>query len=173
VRALCFLTALVPVFLLAALPAGANPTDPGQSSRYYGTTRDWQVESLHSDGRFTGCRATIPLQPAGPLLLERRDDAPGGWILYLPVPGDPAVAGAASRGMLRIDDDERAALFLRLGHGWGSYGLNGLTRRQIADGNYLTAALPDEEPRQWILNGSTLAMDLTQECFDRQGSVWR
>ncbi|MFN4099444.1 MAG: hypothetical protein ACK4GT_06675 [Pararhodobacter sp.] len=170
-RALRILTALIPATLLTALSAGADPTNPAQSSSYYGSIRDWQVEALHVDGVFVGCRATIPLQPAGPLLLERRDDAPGGWMLYLPVAGD--TAGSANRGTLSIDDTERAALFRLLGHGWGAHGLSGSTRQQIADGNYLTAAPEGAEPRQWILNGSTVALDMTQECFDRQGNAWR
>lgn len=154
--------ALVPALLLPA-PAAADPTNASEMSRHFGSVRNWQVDALHRDGLHTGCRATIPLQAAGPLLVERRPGA--GWTLYLPGPQTTDTAP----GTLAIDDADEAMEFRPLGHGWAAQALDDAHLQRLRDGNYLRVTFADEEMREWILNGSTAALDMVADCDDRQG----
>jgi len=166
----CLSIALV----LCALPALADPTDPEARSRFYGEARGWQIEALDDAMGFVGCRGMIPLQAAGPLLVERGSEGAEGWMLYVPsaqVPG--AKDGDSAEGRFIVDGTEAGARFRLLGHGWAGLELSAGMRQQMQDGNLMTTALDGEEPRQWILNGSTAALGMIEECHARQGAVWR
>lgn len=166
--------ALALAFVLPLTPARADPTDPAESSTYYGSARNWLVEALGVNGIFTGCRATIPLQAAGPLLLERQYAGFGDWVLFMPTSQAPSpVFGRRIAARLSVDQDEEPGEATLYPGGWASMPLAETTIQRLKDGNILTARLAGEEPRQWILNGSTAALDLAQECYDHQGLAWR
>ena len=167
-----FLAALITASL--TLPALAEPTNPNERSSLYGETRSWLVEALQDESGFSGCRATIPLQPAGPLLLERTFDAAEGWTMYVPSPLGPDEKGSTTApGLFIVDGEELPVTYELLGHGWAAQPLTEVMRQRLMDGNYFGAAVDGDEAREWILNGSTAAMDLAQECYERQGAVWR
>lgn len=155
-------------------PALAEPTNPNERSTLYGETRSWLVEALHDDTGFSGCRATIPLQEGGPLLLERSFDALEGWTMFVPSPQTPEEKGSTSApGLFIVDGEELPVTYELLGHGWAAQPLTEVMRQRLMDGNYFSAALEGYAAREWILNGSTAAMDLAQECYERQGAIWR
>jgi len=165
------------LLLAAALwtsPALANPTDSSETSAFYGSARNWMIEALSIGGIFTGCRATIPLQAAGPLLLERSYAGYGDWAMFLPTSQAPSpVYGHQLPALFSVDQQEvRTEVRLYPG-GWASMPVDEAMLQQLMDGNILTAELQGEDPRQWILNGSTAALDLAQECYERQGTAWR
>ncbi|MCB1391083.1 MAG: hypothetical protein KDK12_18365 [Rhodobacteraceae bacterium] len=154
-------------------PLWADPTDPLESSAYYGSVRNWLVEALNVGGVFTGCRATIPLQSAGPLLLERSYAGYGDWTIFMPTSQAPSpVFGRRLHARFSVDQDEVPTEVLLYPGGWASMALDEPMRQRLMDGNILTAQLAGEETRQWILNGSTAALELAQECYERQGAVW-
>lgn len=163
--------------LFLALPvtsARADPTDPAESSTFYGSVRNWLVEALGVDGIFTGCRATIPLQSAGPLLVERDYAGFGDWVLYMPTSQAPSpLFGRRLAARVRVDQDEEPTEVTLYPGGWASMTVDETIIQRMKDGNILTATLAGEEPRQWILNGSTAGLDLAQECYEHQGLVWR
>ena len=164
--------ALTLAALLAPLPALANPTNPSETSTHYGDVRNWLVESLSQDGMFVGCRGTIPLQAAGPLLLERREDLVDGWAIYVPTAQAPATGDVTMQGTLSVDDAPNPVTFRLYAGGWAEVILDPETRQKMMDGNYLASAPEGEESRQWILNGSTAATEMVEECYARQGNAW-
>lgn len=168
------LLALALLLALPLSPARANPTDPAESSALYGTIRNWLVEVLGVDGIFTGCRATIPPQAAGPLLLERNYAGFGDWALFMPTSQAPSpLFGRHLSATLAIDQYEQPTEVLLYPGGWASMFIDDAIIQRMKDGNILTARLAGEEPRQWILNGSTAGLELAQQCYERQGQLWR
>ncbi|WP_068301675.1 hypothetical protein [Pararhodobacter sp. CCB-MM2] len=158
---------------LSPLPALANPTNPAESSSFYGNVRNWLIEVLQQDGQFVGCRGTIPLQAAGPLLIERRGDMLDGWAMYVPTEQAPSTAyGASVSGHFAVDAERIPVGFEIYRGGWAEVSLTGEMRQQMMDGNYVTTAPEGEEERQWILNGSTAALEVLEECYARQGANW-
>ena len=161
------------VTALSPLPALANPTNPAESSSFYGNVRNWLVEVLRQDGLFVGCRGTIPLQSAGPLLIERRGDTLDGWSMYVPTEQAPSTAfGTSVTGRFAVDDQETRVGFEIYRGGWAEVTLTGDMRQQMMDGNYVSTEPEGEEARQWILNGSTAALEVLEECYARQGANW-
>ncbi|WP_370205128.1 hypothetical protein [Pararhodobacter marinus] len=155
-------------------PAFADPTDPAISSDFYANARNWLIESLHGAQVFTGCRATIPLQSAGPLLIERRTDLPEGWAIYVPTSQAPSpVFGSAVPGRVIVDATETPGDYQIHRGGWASTALSAELRDQLMAGNYITTAIDGDDERQWILNGSTAALETLEECYAQNGIAWR
>ncbi|MBN8292666.1 hypothetical protein JI664_11890 [Rhodobacter sp. NTK016B] len=174
IQALATATALCAALASPIAPALADPTDPAISSEFYANARNWLIESLHNAMAFTGCRATIPLQSAGPLLIERRLDLPEGWAIYVPTSQGPSpVFGSAVAGRLIIDATETPGEYQIHRGGWASTALSADMREQLMAGNYITTAIDGDDERQWILNGSTAALETLEECYAQDGIAWR
>ncbi|MDF2119720.1 hypothetical protein PY365_29585 [Roseiarcaceae bacterium H3SJ34-1] len=113
----CFMKAMLCLFALTALPAGASAQQ--LVAKKYADVGGWTIESYKVDGRYMRCGAVAPAMPARRTSFEKSRE---GWTVVLPtkakgdsVQGSVAIDGRTFRGPFYRMDDDRVGLFLKQG----------------------------------------------------------